>query len=345
MLSKLNFKAVVLRAPVRLSLLSLHLLVGSTASADIRFSDWCEYRSPAYRLLTDLPAPLVAELHARLARLPPVIEALLADSGQEPRATQAQLPQLLFIVFRRQRDYAETVASGHFSGYMQPSLAGNRIVLGAGRNRAELFAGAQHEYAHHLLRVLHSEGLPLWYEEGLASLSADVRWSENRITLQPAPKGRSLPVRSSTTAKLKRMLTAQRIDDWSATNLQYFYGASQLLARRIHSTPEWLAGLSRYLENPRDLFVSLKEQPRRMNRDLLRAAERGRTGEWIRTATAPRWKASARAQAQPRLPSRQLLHRAIPPGLRPGFEPCWRPLPPAMTRRPRRRWPRHTPSP
>ena len=242
-------------------------------------AQWCEYTTPAFDILTDLSQAATGELVDKLSRFPPVVSAFVAGAGEGTRGAPLQRPS--FIVFRSQREFESTVRPGHFAGFMQSDITGNLIVVGPGRNRNDLHNAALHEYAHHLLRTRGQRGFPLWYEEGLASLTADVVWRRDHVTVRDIPPWRADIAAARRSKDLANVLDARRVDDWSADRLSYFYSASWLLTRYLHLAGKTPGALETYLGDPeRGLLDVLDTSALRLNTDLIRYRDRGMPAIW-----------------------------------------------------------------
>ena len=237
--------------------------------------DWCGYTTPSFTMVTDLDDATAQMLIEKLTQFPPVVTALVASNAEADHAP-INLKPPLFIIFSSRREFRRTVDAGHFGGFIQSHITRNTILLSAGRNRAELINGALHEYAHHLLRASGLRGHPLWYEEGLVSVAANVRWGADRIELRSMPSDRLESASNRQSHALAEVLRARRIDRWSARRVEHFYSAAWLLSRMLHFGGDGNArGLTEFLAKPeRGLLEVLDVSVRNLNHQLDRYANR-----------------------------------------------------------------------
>lgn len=280
----------------RIDAVTLAVLLGLTAlpvDAAPELGTWCTTVTPDFHLVSDLPEQEQAELLALLERFRPVAEPFL------PGTPVSQPAALKIVVFSRRNDFRTLTGKRKFAGFMQPSLQTNRLLVGP--VRASLTETALHEYAHYLLRSRLDVSLPLWFDEGLASLLSRAAFEATSVELGELPVAR-LRTRLNDPAAaphpmgmLNRTLTATTVEDWRATQIDAFYDWSLLLAhylyfetlggRPIAGTPleaflsERDASLPDHLgESPKSLLRTLqrylRSPPRTVRRPSLPATSR-----------------------------------------------------------------------
>jgi hypothetical protein len=248
----------------------------STALQAAESEPWCETTSPTFQLISNLPADEQADLVTSLARFEAVAEPFL------PGDPVARRGSLKMVVFRQRGEFLELTGKRQFAGYMQPSLQTNRLLIGP--VQGSLTETALHEYTHYLLRNRTGVSLPIWFDEGLATLlghtefdaggavagTLPVRRLEDHLTYRAQSRNpQQKLLRTINTATLER-LSGERIYEfydlsWLLSHYLYFEVYSkELAAGRIRDS-----GLTRFLQaGDQTLFEHLDLRPNQLVRRL-----------------------------------------------------------------------------
>ena len=183
-------------------------------------------------MVSDLRRDALLELLARLRRLDRVAEPYL------PGTAVAHRSALKLIVFSHRSDLRRSLGTNRFAGVMQPSLKANRLLIGP--DREGITVTAQHEYAHYLLRNRLDVGLPVWFDEGLASLLGAIEFETGHARIGELPEKRmaDLFVRNrpdrSRPIDLQQVLKAEDVSGWPQQKLSRFYDWSWLLVHYLY---------------------------------------------------------------------------------------------------------------
>ncbi|MEZ5551570.1 MAG: hypothetical protein R3E82_11820 [Pseudomonadales bacterium] len=224
---------------VILFLASLALQAGTATGALAAQRPWCETRTDAFTVITDLRQTDLDELLLRLERLDAVAQPLL------PGTAVLRPAPLKLIVFSSRNDLRRHLGTGRFAGVMQPSLKTHRLLIGP--DQRSTLETAQHEYAHYLLRSRLDISLPTWYDEGLASLLGAVTYEAGAAVVGELPRKRMEelfyrdPRRRIRPLTLQETLAAVQISDWAGDRMRSFYHWSWLLTHYLYFPPEALA--------------------------------------------------------------------------------------------------------
>lgn len=177
-----------------------------TAHADTAQRDWRRITSdlvPADRLVmvTDLGARdaklLLGELElfdafidefvapfVPLARqIAPELVAREMQVAEKSRQ-QGKRAALRVVVMRRRTDFTRLFSAGHFAAFTIPTLARTTLVVGPTVGTESIRTNLLHEYVHYRMRRDVPGGLPLWFEEGLASFLSQVKFAP--VDFEPA---------------------------------------------------------------------------------------------------------------------------------------------------------------
>jgi len=233
---------------------------------------WCELKTEDFRALSNLDEQALRDLLSVLPQFRGLAEPYLPGKPGHQRAP------LNIIVFGDRAEFLDLTGSQSSTGFMQPSLRTNRLLIGP--LRASLTETALHEYAHYLLRNRLDVSLPVWFDEGLASLLGTARFAGGEAVIGELPQehlrdlvhgspGSERPERA-----LARTLEARSLDDWSRRQRDAFYDWSLLLTHYLYLGPVAeqsgaRARLSAYLQQ-RDASITayLGLSERRLVRDL-----------------------------------------------------------------------------
>ena len=209
----------------------LGLLLGQTALADL--GRFCEYRTSDFRIISDLDRPDVEDLVGLLGRFKQIATPYL------PGSAVSNPGQSKFIIFEQRRDFLRLTGKRKFSGFMQPSLETNRLLIGP--VRGDLVETTLHEYAHYLLRNRLDVSLPVWFDEGLAMLLGNIRFTDTEAVVGRLDSRHmsglvndTLSGTSGALPGVKTILTTDSIESWSPSRIQAFYDFSWLLTHYLH---------------------------------------------------------------------------------------------------------------
>lgn len=193
---------------------------------------WCESANDRFQLISDLPEADQQALLTNLARFETIAEPFL------PGEPLARNDRLKLIVFRTRKDFLALTGERRFAGYMQPSLQTNRLLIGP--VRGDLEETTLHEYAHYLMRNRTGVSLPLWFDEGLATLLGTTRLDANSAVVGDIPVSR-LESRINRQAasqtpqqKLNRALKATDLGEWHGERINEFYDLAWLLTHYLY---------------------------------------------------------------------------------------------------------------
>ena len=225
-----NLPVYIRRLNVGFVLLAAVLL--NTAPAQASTSTWCESRSQQFEVISDLSEADQRELIRKLTVFEKLAEPFLPGEALDRRSA------LKMVVFQHRKDFLAVTGAYNFAGYMQPSLQMNRLMIGP--IRGNLTETALHEYAHYLLRNQTGVSLPMWFDEGLASLlgAAELSASQGQLGNIPA---RRLADRinqdvaaPSAHQRLKRTMGATSLESWHRERINEFYDLSWLLTHYLY---------------------------------------------------------------------------------------------------------------
>jgi tetratricopeptide (TPR) repeat protein len=250
-------------------------LCATTLQAD-ESEHWCETTSPTFQLISNLPADAQADLVTSLARFEAVAEPFLPGDPVTRRGS------LKLVVFRQRGEFLELTGKRQFAGYMQPSLQTNRLLIGP--VQGSLTETALHEYTHYLLRNRTGVSLPIWFDEGLATLLGHTELDAGQVVAGTLPvrrlEGRlAYRVQSrSPQQKLTRTINANSLESFSGERINEFYDLSWLLSHYLYFgvySDELAAGrirnsgLTRFLQaGDQTLFEHLDLRPTQLVRRL-----------------------------------------------------------------------------
>ena len=215
-----------------LRLAALAATLPGSVAADAVDRPWCRTTSDHFELVTDLRESGSAALLVALDRFRTAAYALLPG---EP-ATPPPVPRLL--VFKSARDFAAAFDFPNIGGFMQPSLDRSLLAFGPDRRGRHLSAFAFHEYTHFLLRSRAMRGLPIWYEEGLATYLANMTIdSDGTVTLGRGPHALLAHLLRGDDAPMTRLLSERYRLDWQRADLANVYALAWGLVRFLHHAP------------------------------------------------------------------------------------------------------------
>lgn len=243
----------------------LFLLAGWNPHALAEPGSWCELVTPRFHLVSDLPEQAQRQLVARLERFETVAEPYLPGSPVRYPAS------LKIVVFSERAEFTRLTGKRKFAGFMQPSLSTNRLLVGP--IRGSLTETALHEYAHYLMRNRLEVSLPLWFDEGLASLLGVTEIHDDHALLGRLPASRMSGLTQRDFQKepplrgLTRSIEATDVADWSQNRIDAFYDWSWLLVHYLYFSSDGHFGsvVGEVALNDRrawlDAFLAAREVP------------------------------------------------------------------------------------
>lgn len=226
------------------------------AAFDLIQRPWCQFRTTHVDLISDLSADRAHQLLTRLEQFDRAAGLLIDQPADKLR------PRLKVLLFAHRRDFEQVFDSPGFVGFMSASIHDNLLTVGPDAAGEYLVENLLHEYVHHLLRNDPAGAWPLWYEEGLASFLATLRfertaagegevvkvilgamtkhqperlhrrghWREVRVRYLDAPTA----LRQNDPVWLRQLLTAGSVGDRdNAAEIQDFYQRSWLLVHLL----------------------------------------------------------------------------------------------------------------
>ena len=139
------------------------------------------------------------------------------------------------VVFAKTSQFKRIAYKHDISGYMQPSLRGNRLVISGGGlekgSRHVMF----HEYVHHLVKVSADVNYPAWYDEGLADMLATTHVKNDQILVGTRSHFRTRILKDNPYAVgLGRVIDLRDMNEVHGYQVGYFLGMSWALANYIH---------------------------------------------------------------------------------------------------------------
>ena len=240
------------------------LIIGSShsAHADTAERDWRRITSeqvPADRLMmiTDLGSRdaefLLGELElfdalidefvapfVPLARqIAPELVAREMQAAEESRR-EGERAALRLVVMRRRSDFTRLFRSGHFAAFTIPTLARTTLVVGPTSGTESIRTNLLHEYVHYRMRRDVPGGLPLWFEEGLASFLSQVKFTPVELESEQ-PTGSHIyklglwrELEGASDMPLDQLLAFRDVRGASRAKTQSFYRTAHALVRYLY---------------------------------------------------------------------------------------------------------------
>jgi hypothetical protein len=213
-------------------------LLTSAAQARDQLDTWCETTTDGFRIISDLSETDLQELLGKFAPFAELVDGFLPGTAiRKPRPLQ-------MVIFKNRGDFRRILRAKKFTGFMQPSLTTNTLVIGPGQRPQDLHTTALHEYSHYLLRNRLDVSLPLWFDEGIASLLSSMKFHAETVEVGDLPRSRMAELvqterrgggrqlartpSSLNAVSLRQALEAEYILDWSGERLNQFYDWSWL---------------------------------------------------------------------------------------------------------------------
>jgi len=240
-------------------------LASQSAMADIANRNWQRYEpaqsSSGAVLYTDARPKVAAELLYELSRFDVLVDqyiepfAQLAHDiapglGDRPHSATND-EELALLIFSRRQDFVRLFNPSHFAAFTLPTLDSTTLVVGPVSRSDGLRENLLHEYVHYRLRRDVPGGLPLWFEEGLASYLSNVRFRRDTESLQVElghwtrqehdRARRALPhVRLGTdkSFRLQDLVERRNLRGLPRTAVEQFYHTSHALVRYLYANAE-----------------------------------------------------------------------------------------------------------
>jgi tetratricopeptide (TPR) repeat protein len=187
------------------------------AGADPFDHPWYRLATPRFEIITDLKPRKAARLAEQMEVFRISAQAFIHGHGKA-----ADLP-LKVIIFRDRNDFRSTMKAPRFSGFMQPSLRENKLIIGPQPGNRLLHEIALHEYSHYLLRNRIDVHFPIWYDEGLATFLSTMKMTKRHVFIGQAPPYDLPGAIKSNTVGLQKAVESQQAYDWAERPLNDFY--------------------------------------------------------------------------------------------------------------------------
>lgn len=287
-----------LGAQVLLVLFGISAANSTIAKKPVIDKPWCEYTTPGYRLTTDLPLVRAEKLLRELENFDRATRSLLPITINSKVLSTAEI-----IAFAKTKNFKDFTDTKYFSGLTLPSLQSIKLIIGATSQRQSLTSIAFHEYVHYLLRRHSPLSLPIWYEEGLASMFGNVRLTKDSATYN-APKLNEGKTGPSIQPHLgmEKLLGVDNLDTLSQIQLRQFYQESELVTHRLlfgqhYKLDDKRSAVDKYLASDnRNFWQTIGMQPKQLRLELSRYQRR---------------KKSFKANVSPALASPKLQQRCL----------------------------------
>jgi tetratricopeptide (TPR) repeat protein len=232
-------------------------------------SDWCTVEAMGFEVISDLEPAKLGEVLDDLKRFETWATDYLPGT-----ASDLKVPMRM-LIFSSHRAFRHYFGSRNFAGFLQPSLSKSTVVIAPHRGKRLLLKTARHEYSHYLLRNRLDVSLPMWFDEGLASLLSNIVVESSQVILGrlPIQTMQTLTTDSSRrTLSIAQVINSDQLLDWSQDRINQFYNWSWLLTHYLMlNGPERKATLDAYLEErTAPLFDYLGYSNNRLERRLRR---------------------------------------------------------------------------
>jgi len=199
-----------------------------------------------FEVISDLEPAGLREVLDDLARFDAWSAAYLPGT-----ASDLKVPMRM-LIFSNHQTFRRYFGSGRFTGFLQPSLATSTVVIAPHRGNRLLLETARHEYSHYLLRNRLDVSLPMWFDEGLASLLSNIDVRDDQVTLGRLPIGNMQTLTADSRRlqlSIAQVLDADYLLDWSRERINQFYDWSWLLTHYLMlNGPTLNTALVTYLE-------------------------------------------------------------------------------------------------
>ncbi len=236
--------------------------------------EWCSVQALGFTVFSDLPASELTALIANLERFEALAAPYLPGRDADERGPMRML------IFRSHRAFVRYFGSRKFVGFVQPSLTASTVVIAPQRGNRLLVETARHEYSHYLLRNRPNVNVPLWLDEGLASMLAAARFDNESVRVGAIPANvRELAGRNrKERLPLSTVLETDYLLAWRQADIEDFYAWAWLLTHYLYRSGEReRAALDAFLnDRSQPLTAYLKRSALRLERVLERHASRYR---------------------------------------------------------------------
>jgi tetratricopeptide (TPR) repeat protein len=213
------------------------------AYADPFDHQWCRYPTARYDFISDLSQSKVMELAEQMEVFRQSVQPFIHGDHEFEEL------QIKVVIFRDADDFASVLATPHFSGFMQPSLRQNLLVISPGQENRWLTENTLHEYTHYLLRNRLDVRIPTWYDEGLASLLSTAAIGRRDVTLGKAPKRLIRKALRGEALSLQQVLDTEVLFELDLPELNDLYLTSWALMHYISLGTHQTKQLESYLRS------------------------------------------------------------------------------------------------
>tara|TARA_R110002167_G_scaffold220460_5_gene425084 strand:- start:20807 stop:22288 length:1482 start_codon:yes stop_codon:yes gene_type:complete len=213
--------------------------------AQAEFNTWTEYKSPHFRLYSDLDKAQVesALLDFEVFRAT-LIELLHLDNKD--------FVPVDIYAFKSQNDYEKIQPNRKVDGYFQDTFRGPVMVIGPGKLRQLNLSTLYHEYLHYLVRVNSSFKYPRWFDEGIAELYSSLEYDEDFVVIGKMAERAAGKYANSSLLDLESLLTQTNISSASSNMIRKFYSTSWIFVHflqfsSVNGFDDYRASLTQFL--------------------------------------------------------------------------------------------------
>ncbi len=198
-------------------------LVACATAPPIEKQRWIRIRSEHFEVLSSAPQRFSMELARDLERF----HAFLAGEGFRGMPTLASRSARV-VVFGDEPTFRNFRRHPGIQGYMTATGDGTWLVVNAEPNdRAD--SVAFHEFVHLAEQMGGGETRPPWYREGLAEFLSTTRFGGGSVEVGRPPLARKRWLERGNPLPLHRVMLAEDVLDWDASELQTFYAQAWAL--------------------------------------------------------------------------------------------------------------------
>ncbi|MFT6806244.1 MAG: hypothetical protein ACJAWT_001650 [Glaciecola sp.] len=227
-----------------LFVLILHSLCINTAHAE--FNTWTEYKSPHFRLYSDLDK---SEVESALVDFE-VFRATLFEVLNLDKNTEF-VPVDIYA-FKSQNDYVKIQPNRKIVGFFLDTVRGPVMVVGPGKLRQLNLSTLYHEYLHYLVRVNSSFNYPRWFDEGTAELYSSLEYDEEYVVIGKMANRPAGKYANSDLLDIKSLFTKTNILSASKNTITKYYSTAWIFVHflqfsRVNGFDDYSASLTHFL--------------------------------------------------------------------------------------------------
>ncbi len=244
-----------------------------SVAADVANRNWQRYEPASSAsgaiLFTESRPKVALELLHELARFDVLVDQYIEPFAQlahdiAPQLGDRQLDTtsdegLTLLLLSKRRDFVRLFKPAHFSAFTLPTLSHTTLVVGPAARSTGLRENLLHEYVHYRLRRDIPGGLPLWFEEGLASYLSNVRFrrdprkpeslqvelghwvGQDYHATNRSPRysvRRQILSITDKALRLEDLVQRRNLDGMPRTAVEQFYHSSHALVRYLYASAE-----------------------------------------------------------------------------------------------------------